>query len=119
MLNEIRSLDELYTLFPDEKAAIDHFRALRWPNGMACVYCGSMERVYDLKMGKHKCGDCKEKFTVRHGTIFEDSKLPLRKWYAAIFLATSHKKGIECPTRQGSENHPKERVAYAPQNPGK
>ena len=58
MLREFNNLEDFEKAFPDEKAAIDHFRAIRWPEGIACVHCGSMERVYDLKMGKHKCGDC-------------------------------------------------------------
>lgn len=78
-----------------EKSAIDHFRAVRWPAGVCCPACGSM-KVYDLKLGRHKCGEkeCAECFTVRNGTIFEESKLSLRKWFKAIFLMTSHKKGI-------------------------
>ncbi len=94
MFKEINNLIQFEEAFPNELACINHFRAIRWPNGMSCVHCGSMERVYDLKMGRHKCGDCKGKFTVRHDTIFGDSKLPLRTWYRAIFLMTSHKKGI-------------------------
>ena len=95
MIKEFNNLDDFEQAFPDEKAAIDHFRAIRWPNGVSCPHCGSM-KVYDLKLGKHKCGEreCGEKFTVRHETIFGDSKLPLRKWFKAIFLMTSHKKGI-------------------------
>jgi transposase-like protein len=49
---------------------------------------------YTLKNNTHKCRDCLKKFSVRHGTIFGDSKVPLRKWFDAIFLMTSHKKGI-------------------------
>lgn len=94
MLTELKNLHDFDETFPDEKACIDHYRQVRWPDGIACVHCGSMERVYDLKMGKHKCGDCGEKFTVRHGSIFADSKLSLRKWYKAVFLMTSHKRGI-------------------------
>jgi transposase-like protein len=94
MLKDFNNLQDFEEAFPDEKAAIDHFRALRWPDGMSCVHCGSMERVYTLNDGTHKCGDCRKKFTVRHGSIFEDSKLALRLWFKAIFLMTSHKKGI-------------------------
>lgn len=95
MIKHFNNLDDFEKAFPDEKTAIDHFRGIRWPNGVACPHCGSF-KVYDLKMGKHKCGEkeCAEKFTVRNGTIFEDSKLPLRKWFKAVFLMTSHKKGI-------------------------
>src|ERR1700682_907104 len=94
MFKNFNNLQDFDKAFPDEEACINHFRAVRWPNGMSCVHCGSVERVYDLKLGKHKCGDCRKKFTVRNNTIFEDSKLALRLWFKAIFLMTSHKKGI-------------------------
>jgi hypothetical protein len=42
----------------------------------------------------HKCGECRQRFSIKVGTIFEDTKLPLRKWFIAIWLITSHKKGI-------------------------
>jgi transposase-like protein len=93
MLKEISSLDELYTVFPTEQSAIDHFRKVRWPSGVICYDCGSV-KVWNLAGEGQKCGDCGKKFTVRHDTIFAESKLPLRKWFAAIFLITSHKKGI-------------------------
>lgn len=94
MFKNFNNLQDFDEAFPDEKACIDHFRSVRWPDGLSCVHCGSMERVYLLKNGAHKCGDCRKKFTVRNGSIFEDSKLALRLWFKAIFLMTSHKKGI-------------------------
>jgi transposase-like protein len=94
MLKNFNNLQDFEDVFPDEKAAVDHFRAIRWPDGLSCVHCGSMERVYSLQDGTHKCGDCRKKFTVRNGSIFEDSKLALRLWFKAVFLMTSHKKGI-------------------------
>lgn len=95
MLNEFNSLEQLERAFPDEASCVAHFRALRWPDGMSCVHCGSMDRIYTMaRLGNHKCGDCRREFTVRHNTIFGDSKFPLRLWFKAIFLMTSHKKGI-------------------------
>ncbi len=85
---------DLEAAFPDEEAAIAHLRAARWPNGLACVHCRSTGRVYDLRRGRYKCGDCAGKFTVRHRTVFEDSKLELRLWFKAILLMTSRKRGI-------------------------
>lgn len=95
MFQEFDSLIEMMQVFTDEKKCIDHFRAVRWPNGVVCPHCGST-KAYDLADGTHKCGEaeCALKFSVRHGTIFEDSKLPLQKWFMAIYLVTSHKKGI-------------------------
>ena len=94
MIQSFNSLPELFDAFPDEQSCIDHLRAIRWKNGEYCPYCGS-DRVYHFSDNRtHKCGDCRQRFSIKVGTIFEDSKLPLRKWYAAIWLLTSHKKGI-------------------------
>jgi transposase-like protein len=94
MAKEFASLYELFEAIPDEQAAIDHFRAIRWRSGKWCPYCGSV-RVYDFSDKRtHKCADCRQRFSIKVGTIFEDTKIPLRKWLAAIWLVTSHRKGI-------------------------
>ena len=95
MFQEFNSLIDLALVFKDEKTCIDHFRAVRWPNGVVCPHCGSCE-VYDLADGTHKCKqiECAQKFSVRYDTIFQDSKISLQKWFMAIYLVTSHKKGI-------------------------
>ena len=95
MLKSFKSLADMEAAFPDENACIDHFRGLRWPDGnIPCPHCGSVDKHYKLADNTHKCRDCRKKFTVRNGTIFEDAKVSLRKWFIAIFLMTSHKKGI-------------------------
>ncbi len=96
MLKSFESLSDLHAAFPDEDACINHFRALRWPDAdkIACPWCGVIGKHYRLANNTHKCRDCLKKFSVRHGTIFEDSKIELRKWFIAIFLMTSHKKGV-------------------------
>src|SRR5690242_14599107 len=96
MLKTFKNLEDMRKAFPDENACIDHFRAVRWPDAdrITCPHCGTINRHYVLADNTHKCRDCRRKFTVRNGTIFEDSKIELRKWFTAIFLATSHKKGI-------------------------
>lgn len=94
MLQQFDTLDELTAAFPDEQTCIEHFRAIRWAHGAFCPYCGST-RIYDFSdRHTHKCGDCRQRFSIKVGTIFEDTKLPLRKWFIAIWLITSHKKGI-------------------------
>lgn len=95
MFQQFDSLFTLTQVFSDEKKCVDHFRAIRWPQGVFCPHCGS-NHVYDLANGTHKCGEkeCANKFSVRHGTIFEDSKISLQKWFMAVYLITSHKKGI-------------------------
>lgn len=88
------TLIQMMAAFPDEQAAVDHFTAIRWKNGAFCPHCGS-DRVYHFSDKKtHKCGDCRKRFSIKVGTIFEDSKIPLRTWMLAIWLITSHKKGI-------------------------
>lgn len=93
-MKEYSSLYDLFEAIPDEQAAINYFKAIRWANGEFCPYCGHPE-IYALKGNRSwKCADCRKKFSIRVGSIFEDSKIPLRKWLAAIWLITSHRKGI-------------------------
>jgi transposase-like protein len=88
------SLIQLMTAVPNEQAAIDHFTAIRWRNGAFCPLCGST-RVYHFSDKRtHKCGDCRKRFSIKVGTIFEDSKIGMREWMMAVWLITSHKKGI-------------------------
>lgn len=94
MLKTFNSLIQMMQAIPDEQTAIDHFTGIRWKNGAFCPHCKS-NRVYHFADNRtHKCGDCRKRFSIRVGTIFEDSKLPLRTWLLAIWLITSHKKGI-------------------------
>jgi transposase-like protein len=96
--------------FHDEAAAFEHIEAILWPQGPVCHHCGNMERIYALKgvrtkatkknlegverHGLYKCGECRKQFTVRMGSIFEESHIPLHKWLQAIHLLCSSKKGI-------------------------
>ena len=94
MISQFESLYEMMAVFDDEQSCVDHLRDIRWKDGAYCPHCGST-KVYNFSDRRsHKCGDCRKRFSIRVGTIFEDSKLPLRKWFMAIFLITSHKKGI-------------------------
>lgn len=88
--------------FHDEEAAFRFVEGLIWSNGPVCPKCGGVDRISAIKAnpekrvryGLKKCGQCKSQFTVRMGTIFEESKLPLHKWLQAIYLMCSSKKGI-------------------------
>jgi transposase-like protein len=87
----------------NEAAAFAYVEAHLWPNGPVCPRCGSMDRVGALKgkttrPGLYKCYACKKPFTVRIGTIFESSHLPLHLWLQIIHLMCASKKGIS--TRQ-------------------
>jgi transposase-like protein len=88
--------------FHDEQAAFAFVEVIIWPKGPVCPHCGGVERISAIKpnpakrvrYGLKKCGQCKGQFTVRMGTIFEESKLPMTKWLQAIFLMTASKKGV-------------------------
>ena len=79
---------------PDEQAAIEHFTAIRWKHGAFCPHCGSTRIYHFADRRTHKCGDCRKRFSIKVGTIFEDSKIGLREWVRAIWLITNHKNGI-------------------------
>jgi transposase-like protein len=94
MLKQFSSLMELFEAFPDDQSAIDHFTAIRWKNGAFCPHCGSTRVMHFKDKRTHKCGDCRKRFSITVGTVFGDTKLSLRKWFAAIWLITNHPKGI-------------------------
>lgn len=96
--------------FHDEAAAFEYVEGLIWGAEPSCPHCGVVGRAYALKNvrskpskknpegvvrhGLKKCGACRQQFTVRKGTIFEESHLPLHKWLQAIYLMCASKKGI-------------------------
>jgi len=89
------NLLDFHKFFPDEKACREYVVNMRWGGKPVCVHCGSMRKIYSIKDGKIlTCADCRRQFTVRVGTIFEDSALPLQKWFLAIYIFMAHKKGI-------------------------
>jgi len=89
-----KSLIELLDFFKDEETSIKYYEQIRWGNNIICPHCGA-EKPYRTDRG-FKCSDkeCTKKFTARTGTIFENSKIPFRVWFAAIYLATTSSKGI-------------------------
>lgn len=95
---QIRDFDSFYDLisyFDTEEKCQEHLATLRWNGEPQCPYCAS-KRVNELKgkTKRYKCYGCRKQFGVRVGTIFHDSKLPLRKWFFAIFIFSAHKRGI-------------------------
>ena len=85
--------------FHNEQSAYDFVEARIWPRGAVCPHCGGVERNKKLagkstRIGVYKCYDCRKPFTVKVGTIFEASHIPMRFWLQAIFLISSSKKGI-------------------------
>ena len=93
----ISELDDKH--FHNEHAAYAWVEARLWPNGPVCPHCGGVERIGKLqgkstRPGVYKCYQCRKPFTVKVGTVFEDSHVPMRYWLQAIFLIASSKKGI-------------------------
>lgn len=90
--------------FHDEAAAFAKLESIVWPNGIVCPKCGTVGRARALegvkdkkgrvRLGLKKCYACRSQFTVRVGTVFEDSKVPLHLWFQAVYLMCSSKKGI-------------------------
>jgi transposase-like protein len=75
---------ELFAMFPDAESARAYLEGRRWPNGPICPTCGLGERITARKGGFYRCNQCQEDFTVRTGTVFERSHIPLHKWLAAL-----------------------------------
>ena len=91
---EFKSLIALIDHFKNEKICRDYLEKARWGNKVTCPKCDH-DKTWRTDRG-FKCASkaCNKKFSVTVGTIFENTKLPLRTWFAAIYLCTSHKKGI-------------------------
>jgi len=85
--------------FHDEEAAYAFVEARLWPNGPVCPHCGAIDRIGKMKgkstrIGTYKCYVCRKTFTVKIGTIFESSHIPMRLWLQAFCLIAGSKKGI-------------------------
>ena len=84
-------------VFHDETKATAHMEADRWPDGVYCPHCGSVKvhrMAGETQAGMFLCNDCRDKFTVRTGSVFERSHIPLHKWLLATHLMAASKKGI-------------------------
>jgi len=93
-VTEFRSLAEFMEHFHDEQTCREHFAAIRFRDGTYCPHCGHT-KIYTFGNGKrYRCADCKKDFTIVTGTVFGETKLPLRKWFIAIYLLANSSKGI-------------------------
>lgn len=91
---KFKSLPQLLNYFSSEDKAIEYFAQMRWNGKPTCPHCGSPKPYKTAR--KYRCSayNCRKDFSVRVGSIFENSKIPLKTWFAAIYLLTSHKRGI-------------------------
>lgn len=99
-------LYDLFVNFSDEAAAHNYIAAKVWPEGPQCPHCGRSGRIGQLRgnstpVGTYKCYDCRKLFSIRTGTIFEFSNVPLHKWLQAVYLCGC---GTERPSAQELSN---------------
>jgi transposase-like protein len=96
MANEVKNLADAIRYFSDEQVCIDTVAGLKWPEGPECPKCGAKaNRQHWLKNQKRwQCRDCGKQFSVKVGTIFEDSAIGLDKWLTAMWLLANCKNGI-------------------------
>jgi transposase-like protein len=95
MINtEFNTILDLIKAFPDEQSCIDHLESLRWINGNVVSPFAPSSKVYKCANNRYRCKDTSKYFNVKTSTLFDNSKIELQKWFLAIWLVTSHKKGI-------------------------
>lgn len=93
MIPEFKSIFDLLKAFPDEQSCIDHLEKIRW-DGEPVSPFDETSKVYNCKGNRYKCKNTGKYFNVRTGTIFDNTKIPLQKWFMALYVFSSHKKGI-------------------------
>ncbi len=89
-----KTLQQAIKYFSNEQVCIDTVAKMRWPNGPECPACGHKEHYYLKTQRRWKCKECYKQFSVKLGTIFEDSALGLDKWLAALWMLVNCKNGI-------------------------
>jgi transposase-like protein len=93
-MDKPKTLQQAIRYFSDEQICIDTIAKLRWPNGPACPACGHKEHYYLSAQKRWKCKECYKQFSVKVGTIFEDSPISLDKWLAGLWMLVNCKNGI-------------------------
>src|SRR5208337_852399 len=93
-MEKFNTLIDFINNFNDEKSCQTYLENIRFKDGEFCPYCNHT-KVYKFSDGKtYKCAKCRKKFSIKTGTIFESSPIPLNKWFLAIYLLSTDKKGI-------------------------
>ena len=95
MTTQFKNLQQLLDFFKEEETCKKYYEEKRLGGTIACPHCGNAGKIYRTTRG-FKCGEklCAKKFTVISGTIFENTKIGLRVWFAAMYLISTSKKGI-------------------------
>jgi len=93
-MEQPKTLQEAIRHYSDEQVCIDTVARLRWPNGPECPACGHKEHYYLATQKRWKCKECYKQFTIKLGTIFEDSPIKLDKWLTALWMLVNCKNGV-------------------------
>lgn len=93
-MDKPKTLQEAIRYFKDEQTCIDAIVALRWPDGPVCPKCGHNQHYYLATQRRWKCKQCKKQFSVKVGTIFEDSPIALEKWLVALWMLVNCRNGV-------------------------
>src|SRR5712664_3627956 len=88
---------QLFELFPNQQAARKYLEVRLWPSGAMCPACKTGKRITNRKGDFYRCNACKLDFTIRTGTIFERSHVPLHKWLYAMYLLALSRTPISSP----------------------
>lgn len=88
------TLQEAIRYFADQQRCQDLLSAMRWPQGPVCPRCNSLRHGFLKSRNVYQCKECRKQYTAKLGTIFEDSPLPLDKWFCALWMITSAKNGV-------------------------
>lgn len=94
MVTNFKSLLQVLDFFKEENTCIQYLSEQRWGDTPTCPHCGNIGAYVTNRGFKCKAKECHKKFSVTTGTILENTKISLRYWFATIYLATAHKKGI-------------------------
>jgi transposase-like protein len=93
-MKQFKTLASFLDHFKDEVTCQEYFAQIRFRDGEYCPHCGHRV-IYRFNDGKrYRCAKCRQDFTIKTGTVFGESKLPLRKWFVAIYLLSTMSKGI-------------------------
>ena len=94
MENQPKTLQEAIRHYSDEQVCVDTVAKLRWPDGPVCPACEKKDHYYLKSQKRWKCKDCGRQFSVKLGTIFEDSPIKLDKWLAALWMLVNCRNGV-------------------------
>src|SRR5580704_1479731 len=89
-----KTLQAAIQYYSDEQVCIDTVARMRWPNGPECPACGHKDHYYLKTQKRWKCKECYKQFTVKLGTVFEDSPISLTKWLPALWMLCNCRNGI-------------------------